>query len=130
MVAGMRSAEEAQVGDTMCLERQLEEVEALPGFSQAKAMVFGGIFPADGSHFEELTSAVQRLTCNDASVSISKETSSALGMGFRWPLFDPFSNLGFKCKIFIPFSYTCFRCGFLGLLHMDVFHQRLEQVEL
>ncbi|KAG4377939.1 hypothetical protein GLYMA_18G234533v4 [Glycine max] len=64
-------------------------------------MVFSGLYPADGSDFEALNHAIERLTCNDASVSITKETSTALGLGFR--------------------------CGFLGLLHMDVFHQRLEQ---
>ncbi|KAL2958566.1 hypothetical protein AAZX31_18G215000 [Glycine max] len=64
-------------------------------------MVFSGLYPADGSDFEALNHAIERLTCNDASVSITKETSTALGLGFR--------------------------CGFLGLLHMDVFHQWLEQ---
>lgn len=74
----------------------------LLGFKPARHMVFAGVYPADGSDYEALSSAVERLTCNDASVSIAKETSGALGIGFR--------------------------CGFLGLLHMDVFHQRLEQV--
>ncbi|OAY63028.1 Translation factor GUF, mitochondrial [Ananas comosus] len=71
------------------------------GFKPAKHMVFSGLYPADGSDFDALNHAIERLTCNDASVSVMKETSTALGMGFR--------------------------CGFLGLLHMDVFHQRLEQ---
>ncbi|ERN03821.1 hypothetical protein AMTR_s00078p00125860 [Amborella trichopoda] len=64
-------------------------------------MVFAGIYPADGSDFDALNHAIERLTCNDASVSVAKESSTALGLGFR--------------------------CGFLGLLHMDVFHQRLDQ---
>ncbi|RVW71658.1 Translation factor GUF1-like, mitochondrial [Vitis vinifera] len=71
------------------------------GFKPAKHMVFSGLYPADGSDFEALNHAIERLTCNDASVSVTKESSTALGLGFR--------------------------CGFLGLLHMDVFHQRLEQ---
>ncbi|CDP02208.1 unnamed protein product [Coffea canephora] len=99
VVSGMRSTKEARVGDTLYHCRST--VEPLPGFKPAKHMVFSGLYPADGSDFEALNHAIERLTCNDASVSVTKETSSALGMGFR--------------------------CGFLGLLHMDVFHQRLEQ---
>lgn len=99
VVTGMRSTQEARIGDT--LHQAQIAVEPLPGFKPAKHMVFAGVYPADGSDFEALNNAIQRLTCNDASVSVSKETSGALGLGFR--------------------------CGFLGLLHMDVFHQRLEQ---
>ncbi|KAI5068034.1 hypothetical protein GOP47_0016379 [Adiantum capillus-veneris] len=99
IVTGMRSTHEARVGDT--LHHGQTSVTPLPGFKPAKHMVFAGVYPADGSDFEALSHAIERLTCNDASVSVTKETSGALGMGFR--------------------------CGFLGLLHMDVFHQRLEQ---
>lgn len=99
MVSGMRSTKEARVGDTLYHVRSV--VEPLPGFKPAKHMVFSGLYPADGSDFELLNHAIERLTCNDASVVVTKETSTALGLGFR--------------------------CGFLGLLHMDVFHQRLEQ---
>ncbi|KAL3693291.1 hypothetical protein R1sor_006942 [Riccia sorocarpa] len=99
VIAGMRSTKEARIGDTLHLSRT--QVEPLPGFKPAKHMVFAGVYPADGSDFDALNHAIERLTCNDASVSVSKESSGALGMGFR--------------------------CGFLGLLHMDVFHQRLEQ---
>ncbi|KAG0500510.1 hypothetical protein HPP92_000582 [Vanilla planifolia] len=99
VVSGMRSTKEARVGDT--LHQAKISVQPLPGFKPAKHMVFSGLYPADGSDFDALNHAIERLTCNDASVSVTKETSTALGMGFR--------------------------CGFLGLLHMDVFHQRLEQ---
>ncbi|XP_054802130.1 translation factor GUF1 homolog, mitochondrial isoform X5 [Prosopis cineraria] len=99
VVSGMRSTKEARVGDTLFHTRST--IEPLPGFKPAKHMVFSGLYPADGSDFEALNHAIERLTCNDASVSITKESSMALGLGFR--------------------------CGFLGLLHMDVFHQRLEQ---
>ncbi|KAJ6421676.1 hypothetical protein OIU84_028955 [Salix udensis] len=99
IVSGMRSTKEARVGDT--LHHNRFSVEPLPGFKPARHMVFSGLYPADGSDFEALNHAIERLTCNDASVSVTKESSSALGLGFR--------------------------CGFLGLLHMDVFHQRLEQ---
>lgn len=47
-------------------------------------MVFSGLYPADGSDFEALNNAIEKLTCNDASVSIAKETSTALGLGFRF----------------------------------------------
>ncbi|CAH9090825.1 unnamed protein product [Cuscuta europaea] len=99
IVSGMRSTKEARIGDTLYHCRTT--VEPLPGFKPAKHMVFSGLYPADGSDFEALNHAIERLTCNDASVSVAKESSTALGLGFR--------------------------CGFLGLLHMDVFHQRLEQ---
>ncbi|KAL6861526.1 hypothetical protein ACP4OV_017226 [Aristida adscensionis] len=113
VISGMRSTKEARIGDT--LHQAKSTVEPLPGFlgafdiiqnslsgfKPARHMVFSGLYPADGSDFEALTHAIEKLTCNDASVSVTKETSTALGMGFR--------------------------CGFLGLLHMDVFHQRLEQ---
>lgn len=99
IVTGMRSTHEARIGDT--LHHVHTAVKPLPGFKPAKHMVFAGVYPADGSDFEALSHAIDRLTCNDSSVSVTKETSGALGMGFR--------------------------CGFLGLLHMDVFHQRLEQ---
>lgn len=97
----MRSTREARVGDT--LHHAKHAVPPLAGFRPAKHMVFAGVYPADGSDYEALSSALEKLTCNDASVSLAKESSGALGAGFR--------------------------CGFLGLLHMDVFHQRLEQVE-
>ncbi|KAF3444762.1 hypothetical protein FNV43_RR14455 [Rhamnella rubrinervis] len=99
VVSGMRSTKEARVGDT--LHHSRSTIEPLSGFKPAKHMVFSGLYPADGSDFEALNNAIEKLTCNDASVSIAKESSTALGLGFR--------------------------CGFLGLLHMDVFHQRLEQ---
>lgn len=54
------------------------------GFKPAKHMVFSGLYPADGSDFEALNHAIERLTCNDASVSVAKESSTALGLGFRF----------------------------------------------
>lgn len=55
----------------------------LSGFKPAKHMVFSGLYPADGSDFDALNHAIERLTCNDASVSVTKESSTALGLGFR-----------------------------------------------
>ena len=54
------------------------------GFKPAKHMVFSGLYPADGSDFEALNHAIERLTCNDASVSVARESSTALGLGFRY----------------------------------------------
>jgi GTP-binding protein LepA len=77
-----------------------EGLDALPGFEPAKSMVFAGIFPASDIDFAELCDAVEKLTLNDPSVHAVKEQSGALGSGYR--------------------------CGFLGMLHMDVFVNRLQ----
>lgn len=99
LIAGMKTVKEARVGDTFY--RAKYPVQALPGFKPAKSMVFAGIYPLDTSEFESVRDAIEKLTLNDPSVHVEKESSVALGLGFR--------------------------CGFLGLLHMDVFKQRLEQ---
>lgn len=99
IIAGMKTVKEARVGDT--LHHKKQPVEALPGFKPAKSMVFAGVYPVESSEYENLKDAVEKLTLNDPSVHVEKESSTALGFGFR--------------------------CGFLGLLHMDVFKQRLEQ---
>jgi len=86
-------------------KRRLKEVhdltEPLPGFLPAKSMVFAGLYPSSASDYAELASALEKLLLNDASVTVTKEHSAALGQGFR--------------------------CGFLGMLHLDVFISRLEQ---
>ncbi len=99
LITGIKSLHEARVGDTIYHTKK--PVESFTGFKPAKPMVFAGIYPVDTDDFEALREAIEKLTLNDASVSVEKKSSSALGLGFR--------------------------CGFLGLLHMDVFKQRLEQ---
>lgn len=99
VITGMKTVKEARVGDTLYLNNK--PVKSFPGFKPAKPMVFAGIYPTDNIDFEPLRDAIEKLTLNDASVTVEKKTSIALGLGFR--------------------------CGFLGLLHMDVFKQRLEQ---
>ncbi len=99
IICGMRTVHEARIGDT--LYHQRKEVTPFPGFKPAKPMVFAGIFPIDNEEFENLRTAIEKLTLNDASLKVETKSSVALGLGFR--------------------------CGFLGLLHMDVFKQRLEQ---
>ena len=98
-IIGMKTVQEARVGDTIFHTKH--PVAPFPGFKPSKPMVFAGIYPVDNDGFEPLREAIERLTLNDASVTIEKKSSVALGLGFR--------------------------CGFLGLLHMDVFRQRLEQ---
>ncbi|XP_062856477.1 translation factor Guf1, mitochondrial isoform X1 [Trichomycterus rosablanca] len=99
VIAGMKEVKDAQIGDTFYLQKQ--PVEPLPGFKPAKSMVFAGIYPTDQSEYPSLRSAVEKLTLNDSSVTVQRDSSLALGAGWR--------------------------LGFLGLLHMEVFNQRLEQ---
>ncbi|WVQ84435.1 GTP-binding protein LepA [Cryptococcus sp. DSM 104549] len=98
IVCSMKNSEEAFIGDTVCWADK--PVEPLPGFKPMKAMVYAGIFPIDSADFPKLEEAIERLTLNDRSVSIQRESSAALSQGYR--------------------------LGFLGTLHMDVFRQRLE----
>ncbi|XP_075005097.1 translation factor GUF1, mitochondrial isoform X2 [Calonectris borealis] len=99
LIAGMKEVTEAQIGDTLFFYKQ--PVEPLPGFKSAKPMVFAGMYPVDQTEYNNLKSALERLTLNDSSVTVHRDSSLALGAGWR--------------------------LGFLGLLHMEVFNQRLEQ---
>ncbi|XP_078004305.1 translation factor GUF1, mitochondrial isoform X2 [Phascolarctos cinereus] len=99
LIAGMKDVTEAQIGDTLYLHKQ--PVEPLPGFKSARPMVFAGMYPIDQSEYNNLKSAIEKLTLNDSSVTVHRDSSLALGAGWR--------------------------LGFLGLLHMEVFNQRLEQ---
>lgn len=99
VIAGMKTVQEARVGETIYNSKK--PVVPFPGFKPAKPMVFAGIFPIENEEFDVLRDSIEKLTLNDASVKVEKKNSTALGLGFR--------------------------CGFLGLLHMDVFKQRLEQ---
>eukprot|EP00878_Enallax_costatus_P030694 GHUV01033471.1.p1 GENE.GHUV01033471.1~~GHUV01033471.1.p1 ORF type:complete len:237 (+),score=75.25 GHUV01033471.1:242-952(+) len=99
VIPGIKDVKAARVGDTWHLARQ--PVPPLPGFKPVKPMVFAGLYPASADDYESLADALERLNLNDASVTIRKETSEALGAGCR--------------------------CGFLGPLHLEVFLQRLQQ---
>lgn len=99
LITGMKTIKEAQIGDTIYHNKK--PVELFPGFKPAKQMVFAGVFPVDSEEIGLLEEAIEKLTLNDASISVEKKSSAALGIGFR--------------------------CGFLGMLHMEVFKQRLEQ---
>jgi len=94
----MKNAGESRVGDTFYKEGA--EIQPIDGFKPAKQMIYSGIYPEDPNEYGDLERAIQKLALTDPAVSISRESSAALGNGFR--------------------------CGFLGLLHMDVFKQRLD----
>ena len=100
IAASIKTVHDARVGDTVTLASQPASAP-LPGYRKVNPMVFCGIFPADGAHYQDLREALERLQLNDASLTFEPETSAALGFGFR--------------------------CGFLGLLHMEIIQERLER---
>jgi GTP-binding protein LepA len=100
IAAAIKAVEDARVGDTITLAKAQAEAP-LPGYVEAKPMVFCGMFPVDADQFPDLRDALERLKLNDAALHYEPETSSAMGFGFR--------------------------CGFLGLLHMEIVQERLER---
>ncbi|MDO4544012.1 MAG: translation elongation factor 4 [Clostridia bacterium] len=100
IAASIKSVEETKVGDTLTGAENPAK-EPLAGYKQANSMVFCGVYPADGAHYDDLRDALDKLKLNDASLRYEQETSAALGYGFR--------------------------CGFLGLLHMEIICERLER---
>lgn len=98
--ASIKTVSDTKVGDTIT-NAQLPCSEPLKGYKEVKPMVFCGIFPADGSKYNDLKDALEKLKLNDAALSYEPDTSVALGFGFR--------------------------CGFLGLLHMEIIQERLER---
>lgn len=97
--ASIKSIEEVEVGDTICLANKI--VEPLPGYKPMKPMVFSGIYPIDSTKYNALKEALLKLKLSDAALTFEPETSIALGFGFR--------------------------CGFLGLLHMEIIQERIER---
>jgi len=100
ITGAIKNIGDAAVGDTITLESSPAS-EALPGYREAKPMVFCGLYPTDSDSYTELRDAIEKLQMNDASLHFQPETSAALGFGFR--------------------------CGFLGLLHMEIARERLER---
>jgi GTP-binding protein LepA len=100
IVAGIRELSHARIGDTLT-EKNRRTAQALPGFKEAKPMVFCGMFPAGEGSVEDLRRALAKLRLNDSSFHYEPENSPALGLGFR--------------------------CGFLGLLHREIIQERLER---
>jgi GTP-binding protein LepA len=100
LAAAIKTVADARVGDTITLTTKPAQ-EPLPGYTEAKPMVFCGLFPTDADQYADLKDALEKLKLNDAALSYEPETSSAMGFGFR--------------------------CGFLGLLHMEIVQERLER---
>jgi GTP-binding protein LepA len=100
VMANIKTVTEAHVGDTVTdAERPISDM--LPGFKEVKSMVFSGLFPIESHEYDTLRDAMEKLCLNDSSLTYEKESSLALGFGFR--------------------------CGFLGLLHMEIVQERLER---
>lgn len=100
IIAGIKQLDQTKIGDTIT-DVAHPSSDPLPGYKEAKPMVFSGLYPIDGDQYEPLRDALKKLRLNDASFTYEPETSTALGYGFR--------------------------CGFLGLLHMEIVRERLER---
>jgi GTP-binding protein LepA len=100
LTASIKNVRDTRIGDTVTLAKNPVK-EVLPGYKKVQSMVYCGIFPADGSKYQDLRDALEKLQLNDASLNFEAETSIALGFGFR--------------------------CGFLGLLHLEIIQERLER---
>ena len=100
IVTGLKEVRECRVGDTITSISEPAN-EALPGYKEVKPMVFAGIFPKEGNEYQELRDAIDKLKLSDSALYYEPEHSQALGFGFR--------------------------CGFLGMLHLDIFQERLRR---
>ncbi len=100
VIAGIKSVTDTRCGDTITLKNRPAD-KPLPGFKEAKPVVFSSIYPVAADEYQELAIAIEKLKLNDASLIYEKDMSVALGFGFR--------------------------CGFLGLLHLEVVQERLER---
>jgi GTP-binding protein LepA len=100
IIAGIKTVSDTRCGDTVTLKHRPCKAP-MPGFKEAKPVVFSSIYPVASDAYEGLVSGLEKLKLNDASLIYEKDTSVALGFGFR--------------------------CGFLGLLHLEVVQERLER---
>ena len=98
--ASIKTISDIKIGDTITLDKNPAS-EPLKGYEDVKPMVYSGIYPLETNRYDDLKEALEKLALNDASLVFNKETSKALGFGFR--------------------------CGFLGLLHMDIIKERIER---
>ncbi|MGB5813955.1 MAG: translation elongation factor 4 [Thermoanaerobaculia bacterium] len=100
VIAGIKTVRDIAIGDTITAA-ELPAAEPLPGYKEAKPVVFSSIYPMSTDDYEDLAKALDKLALNDAALTYEKDSSTALGFGFR--------------------------CGFLGLLHLDVVQERLKR---
>lgn len=100
VIAGIKSLGEIRIGETITHEDRPAPCP-LPGFREVKPVVFSSVYPANSEDFDSLSEAIERYKLNDASVVFKKDSSTALGQGYR--------------------------CGFLGLLHLEIFEERMER---
>ncbi|WP_420208409.1 translation elongation factor 4 [Candidatus Electronema sp. JC] len=100
LIAGVKTLTDAKPGDTVTL-KAAPCLKPLPGFKEAQQVVFSSIYPISADDYEDLGAALEKLQLNDASLTFQKDSSAALGFGFR--------------------------CGFLGLLHLEVVQERIER---
>ncbi len=100
LVAGIKAVRDVTIGDTLTLVDR-PAAEPLPGYKEAKPVVFSSIYPMSTDDYTELTKALEKLSLNDASLTYEKDSSAALGHGYR--------------------------CGFLGLLHLEIIQERLSR---
>jgi GTP-binding protein LepA len=101
LITGFKDVSECRVGDTVTTEKAGKELKPLQGYKEVKPMVFAGIFPKEGNEYQELREAINKLKLNDSALMYEPEQSQALGFGFR--------------------------CGFLGILHLEIFQERLRR---
>jgi len=100
VVAGIKTVSETRIGDTITLAEN-PVAAPLPGFREVKPVVFSSVYPVEAEDFDSLSDSMERYELNDASLVYQRDSSTALGQGFR--------------------------CGFLGLLHLEIFQERLER---
>lgn len=100
-ILGIKRASDVRIGDTLIHEKDRTTIKPLDGYKEVKSMVFAGIFPIDTNDYADLQDAMEKLTLNDSAIHYAKDSSLALGFGFR--------------------------CGFLGLLHMEIVAERLSR---
>ncbi|MFG0265127.1 MAG: translation elongation factor 4 [Rhodopirellula sp. JB055] len=100
IVAGVKSVQDIEIGDTITLADK-PAAEPIPGYQPARQVVFSSVYPMSTDEYQDLTKALEKLSINDAALTFEKDSSAALGFGYR--------------------------CGFLGLLHLDVVQERLQR---
>ena len=100
IISGIKTVSDTRIGDTITLDSDPAPAP-LPGFKEAKSVVFSSIYPVSSEDYPSLVEALEKYRLNDAALNYQKDSSASLGQGFR--------------------------CGFLGLLHLEIFQQRLER---